>query len=176
MLTSKQATLQDANKRAMNFITQTVRKLELSPQKRKDMLNRIGLSLVQNTKLRFKDSMAPDGTPWAGLSQPRWRKRSKAENKRLRKIVKRLNGARDDKYQYFGKPLLDTGRLRNSISHVATSNYLDVGTNVSYGKKHQEGEKKIIARPYLGLSYKDEDVILTITNLVLSKELKKNGY
>jgi phage gpG-like protein len=38
-----------------------------------------------------------------------------------------------------GQPLLDTGRLRSSITYVATSQFVEVGTNVRYARTHQFG-------------------------------------
>lgn len=38
-----------------------------------------------------------------------------------------------------GKPLQDSGRLRNSIQYDLTSRGVEVGTNVIYGPIHQEG-------------------------------------
>jgi phage gpG-like protein len=59
----------------------------------------IGSSLVDEIKLGFTDSKDPWGAPWAPLSE-----RTQAMNK----------GRRRD-----GQPLLDTGKLRNSMTYRA---------------------------------------------------------
>jgi len=38
-----------------------------------------------------------------------------------------------------GSPLIDTGRLRNSISYVASERDVKIGTCLIYGRTHQEG-------------------------------------
>lgn len=38
-----------------------------------------------------------------------------------------------------GKPLVDTGRLRSSITYVAGKDYVRIGTNVVYAAMHQFG-------------------------------------
>lgn len=44
---------------------------------------------------------------------------------------------------------VDTGRLRNSVSHVAEDRDAIVGTNVEYGPYIEFGTYKMAARPYL---------------------------
>lgn len=77
----------------------------------------IGATLNDNIRMGFKDSRDPLGTAW----------------KRLSKVTatRRKGGA--------GQPLLDTGRLRNSITYRATGNSVEVGTNVKYATTHQFG-------------------------------------
>lgn len=71
--------------------------------------------------LGFRKSVAPDGTKWAPL---------KVRN---------------------GKPLEDTGRLKNSFTTQIdpTRGRIEVGTNVEYANIHQEGTKNVPARPML---------------------------
>jgi len=45
-----------------------------------------------------------------------------------------------------GQPLRDTGRLMNSITHLADDQGVDVGTNVCYASVHQRG-MTITAKP-----------------------------
>jgi phage virion morphogenesis protein len=56
-----------------------------------------------------------------------------------------------------GQILSDTGRLRGSISAVIGAHEAEVGTNVFYGKFHQHGTRKMVARPFLGLTDGDRD-------------------
>ena len=55
--------------------------------------------------------------------------------------------------------LVDTGRLHSSIAMVVGKNEVEVGTNVSYGKFHQHGTRKMVARPFVGLNDVDRDEI-----------------
>lgn len=46
--------------------------------------------------------------------------------------------------------IVDTGRLRNSITHSVTGdNNVEIGTNVSYGKYVHNGTSRVEARPFL---------------------------
>ena len=51
-----------------------------------------------------------------------------------------------------GQILVDTGRLAGSIHGTAFGNIAKVGTNVFYGKFHQFGTRKMVAREFLGLT------------------------
>lgn len=44
---------------------------------------------------------------------------------------------------------VDTGRLRNSITHAETTNQMQVGTNVEYGPYVELGTSHNKAQPYL---------------------------
>ncbi len=86
----------------------------------------IGTSLKDNIRLGFVDSMSPYGEPWLPI-----------------------------KYRD-GQPLVDTGRLRDSITYQASDDGVEVGTNVVYAAIHQfggmagRGQKvHIPARPYM---------------------------
>src|SRR5574341_1107956 len=65
----------------------------------------------------FDQSRAPDGNAWAPLAPST--------------IARRRRGS--------SKPLVDTGRLRNSITAVALNDTLRVGTNVIYAGIQQFG-------------------------------------
>jgi phage virion morphogenesis protein len=86
-------------------------------------LTAIGAALVSSTQLRFNDSRAPDGSTWHALSPVTIALRRKGKGK---------GGA---------KPLLDTGRLRNSISYAVDANSVTVGSNVVYARMQQFGAK-----------------------------------
>lgn len=75
----------------------------------------------------FENSVSPSGRPWEPLKPATIAQR-------------RANS---------DKPLVDTGRLRNSISATAESRSIVFGTNVVYGGTHQFGRGPIPARPYL---------------------------
>lgn len=68
----------------------------------------------------FDESRTPDGLPWAPLADSTRRKR------------RRKNG----------KPLIDTGRLRNSIAVEALPRAIAFGTNTAYAPPQQFGSPK----------------------------------
>jgi HK97 gp10 family phage protein len=68
---------------------------------------------------------------------------------------------------------VDTGRLRNSITHQAESDtVMAVGTNVEYAPYVELGTYKMAARPYLAPSV--ENHMSEYANII-QKELKKIG-
>lgn len=81
------------------------------------LMSVIGRTVVSRTQLGFRLGVDPYGTPWKPL--------------RFRK----------------GRPLRDTARLQRSITHVAGSNFVDVGTNVAYGVVHQFGATVEAGKP-----------------------------
>lgn len=72
----------------------------------------VGRRLVNDFKMGFRLSVAPDGEKWKPLKHRE------------------------------GQPLRDTGRLRNSITFQASEKYVEIGTNVVYGRAHQFGVTK----------------------------------
>lgn len=118
------------------------------------LFDEIGLSLVTSTQRRFEMGAGPDGSPWP----PSYRA---------------LAG---------GKTLIDSARLMQSITHLASESSVEVGTNVLYAAIHQLGgvinaktEKGLRfrigeswvtkqsvtmpARPFLGIDADDETEI-----------------
>lgn len=122
------------------------------------VLAAIAPGLVASTQLRFREGQAPDGSPWAALSPTT--------------IAKRRGGGGG------AKPLLDTGRLANSITSHVGADYLEVGTNVIYARFQQFGAAKgafgrtargapipwgnVPGRPFLGISAGDRAEALEI--------------
>ena len=85
----------------------------------------------------FESSAAPDGSAWAPLSSATVAIKPRRQN---------------------GKPLVDTGRLRQSITVEAGPRSFRFGTNVAYAGSHQLGARTrvfgrkpaaIPARPFL---------------------------
>lgn len=72
-------------------------------------LTDVGRRLVNDFRMGFRQSLAPDNTPWAPITHRN------------------------------GKPLLDTARLRNSITSRVNGKQVEVGTNVEYAKAQQYG-------------------------------------
>lgn len=134
------------------------------------LMDAIGARLEQSGRDRIEVSnTGPDGTPWP---------------KSFRVIAGQG-----------GKTLLDTGRLRDSITYQVRPTEVSVGTNVVYAAIHQfggeiraknggalafrlaDGTKVVVgkvaipARPYLGISKADEGVIQDLTKLHFEEAL-----
>lgn len=122
------------------------------------LMRNIGAALESSTLQRFEDERGPDGKRW----KPSHRARTQG-----------------------GQTLTDSARLKTSITHRATRDQVEVGTNVIYAGIHQLGgtirakggrlkfnipglgfrspmEVVMPARPFLGV---DGDDRLTITEL-----------
>lgn len=82
---------------------------KMSTDNLRPFLADVGRRLVQDFKMGFRRSMAPDGSSWQGL-----------------------------KYRE-GQPLRLTRRLQDSIDHRVQGKTVEVGTNVKYGPTHQYG-------------------------------------
>lgn len=72
-------------------------------------LNQIGLRWVARIKICFQNSVDPYGNDWAPITHRQ------------------------------GQPLLDTGRLRNSIKHNVNGTNLELASNLIYADNHQYG-------------------------------------
>jgi len=87
----------------------------------------IGSDVVEIIDSAFARSRAPSGVPWEPLKGPRRHGRDVGTP----------------------KPLIDTGRLRRSVTYSVVGQTLSVGTNVEYAGAHQFGTTRIPARPYM---------------------------
>ena len=154
-------------------------------------LNDIAEYLHQSTNDRFRQQIAPDGSPWAPLAPS---------------TLARKKG---------GRILRDKGTLQDTLRHTVSNNELSFGTDRPYGAIHQFGgkvqhaarsqqvyfrqgkdgtvgnrfvkksksnfaqwvargahESEIKARPYLGLSSEDDIEILAIIHNYLREPVK----
>ena len=142
---------------------------------RKTLLSNVGEVLVSSTVQRFQDGKDHEGKSWepsaraweAGLA----RKARKATEKRKGRKGRKETGN-------FGKTLVDTARLRNSVDHAVTDSDVMVGSNLEYARIHQKGGKagrnhaaQIPKRAYLGISEDDKEEIAKIIGDYL-----KNGF
>lgn len=116
------------------------------------LMDQIGNYLANETRLRFETGRGPSGAQWTPS-------------------IRAAAGA--------GKTLVERGHLRDSITHSAGHDRVEVGSNVVYAAIHQFGGRisakaggrlifqvggafaqkasvEIPARPYLGLSQGDE--------------------
>lgn len=137
-------------------------------------MREIGEHLLNTTRQRFTDEEAPDGTPWAPLSETtKRRKRRNAE-----------------------KILTESGALRgHGLVYRAGRDRVEVGSPLIYAGTHQFGAAKgafgptpnplpnvsgeisipwgdIPARPFLGVSDDDPRKILAIVNDHLTEHLR----
>lgn len=78
----------------------------------------INTRLLEKIRLGFRNSTGPYGERWAPI-QPRWRNRRRVP----------------------GQPLLDTGRLRNSIRGETTGSSVRIFTDIEYAQYHQLGQR-----------------------------------
>jgi phage gpG-like protein len=98
-------------------------RLDLSPVMRQG-----ALLVVADLKSRYDRSVSPEGVPWAPLRRPR----------------RRSAGA--------DKPLLDTGQMRAAVTATAVLGGIVASNAVGYAGFHQEGTRRMVARPNMGFS------------------------
>ena len=131
-----------------------------------DLMNEIGEQLEYETKERFDQGVAPDGTAWAPKSQATL-------------DAYKQRGQTVDVRPLFG-PNADGVPLRNSIFRDYGPDFVEIGTNKVYGATMQFGAAKgsfgtdaggssipwgnIPARPYLGISDQDRTNIDATVN------------
>lgn len=111
------------------------------------ILPAIGNILVANAQLTFRESRDPWGVAWAPLTATTLYQR--AARRTGGKPYKRDGTLKKSAAAIFAtaKPLLDTGRLRNSVTFRIDGSTVIVGTNVIYAGTQQFGAKK---RSYKG--------------------------
>jgi len=138
------------------------------------VMEEIGDLLVNSTKERFKESVAPDGTKWAQKSQTTI-------------AAYRRRGDRIDFRPLFGP----TGRLSSEISRTATDHSVEIGSNLIYAAVMQFGAAKgafgttrkggaipwgrIPERPFLGISEQDRTNIVATVDEWLNRVAAAQG-
>ena len=129
------------------------------------LMRDIGEHLLNTTRERFVTQTAPDGTPWAPLSESTKRRKKRNRDKIL---------TRD-------------GFLRGNLAYRADATSVVVGSPSIYAGTHQFGAYEgsfgyafggipipfgdIPARPFLGLSDDDEAEITALVTDYLTKQL-----
>lgn len=94
---------------ALQDLIRKVRQLGPNNTHVKKGLNQIGVRWVARVKVCFQRSVDPYGQPWAPITHRQ------------------------------GQPLLDTGRLRNSVKHNVRGTNLELASNLIYADNHQLG-------------------------------------
>jgi phage gpG-like protein len=98
----------------------------------------VGVALTKLTLDGFRRAQDPYGKAWAAVERNRARDRkARARRARAGRVVKS------------DKPLIDTGRMRASVTHVVSGGDVRIVIPVQYASYHQEGTKHIQARPML---------------------------
>lgn len=95
----------------------------------------IGQALVTRIRICFKFGIDPWGSPWAPI---RYRAIRRGKNGKASAVGRKQAEANTGSGSK-GQPLVDTGRLRNSISYTSDATSVTVGTSVSFAKTHQFG-------------------------------------
>jgi len=122
----------------------------LSGEQKESLLHDIGVEVREQTLDRFDFETDPDGNPWKKLVDA---------------TVKYKN-------KYFDGGILEReGHLKNTISfNVNGEESVLVGSPMEYAGFHQEGTRKLPARPFLGMG---TDNIDDLQNLI-DKFLRRN--
>lgn len=129
----------------------------------------VGETLVSSTIRRFAEQRDPEGRPWKPLSAVTvfgalsFTKKGQVTKRSERQTRGRLI-------------LIQSARLRSSISSSASGSKAFIGTNVKYARIHQLGgdagrskKVKIPARPFLGVSDSDQQEIERIVTRALEE-------
>ncbi|MCL2076025.1 MAG: phage virion morphogenesis protein [Betaproteobacteria bacterium] len=178
---------------ALNRIMQN-----FTPREMRPAMQEIGEKLKESTKRRFATSTAPDESPWPPLKEGTVLARLNSilynytDQRRdgLKKSFAKKDGSlnkrgrdRRDAARANMKPLVKTKMLAESISVqiIDGGAGVAVGTNRFSEKEkggwkegaavHQFGSRdgRIPARPFLGLSNKDERMVLDILNMFVQE-------
>lgn len=140
----------------------------------------IGEKLVLSTKQRFVTGTAPDGSSWETNSQATYLNYLGSAKSHHRKDGK-IN-ARGSEKMMSKKPLIGkTGLLSQQIYYQLDEIGLRIGSPMEYAAMQQFGGKKskfpnlwgdIPARPFLGVSNDDEQMIVNTISEYLSKVIE----
>ena len=146
-------------------VRQALNRLIAAASDMSPLMRDIGEHLLNTTRDRFVDQAAPDGTPWAPLSEAT--KRRKRRNR--------------------DKILTERGFLRGNLTYQAGSDEVVVGSPTIYAGTHQFGAERgafgstpggapipwgtIPARPFLGVSDDDASEIRVLVNDYLAEQL-----
>lgn len=168
-------------------VRQALSSLVESAENPRPLFEQIGELLVDSTKQRFVTSTAPDGSRWAENSDTtllgyinQYKGSRRKDGGLTQKGAKRLGGK---------KPLIgETGSLATMIVYQVTGSVLIVGSPMEYAGAQQFGMKKgyagatkrgspipwgdIPAREFLGLSDRDEIMILELSSDFLDRSFR----
>lgn len=132
-----------------------------------ELAKRIGVAFEKQVADQFRQSRDPYGKPWKPVERNRGRDR-RARAKR----------ARAGKPARADKPLIDTGRMRGSVTHRVSGTSVRILIPVEYASYHQDGTRRIARRQMLpeletgGLGPRWTLAALKESNAVLAKHFK----
>ena len=143
----------------VEFVREALLRLQKVAGAPDEIARDIGIVVERRIDRNFAEQRAPQigpdgpggkgeaamGQPWAPLSAMTIAERRKG---------RRGTGA--------VKILQDTGRLKLSIAQVVSGGAVTVGTGVEYGPKHQGGEDRVPARPFIGIDEEDRETITAV--------------
>lgn len=130
--------------KGLNETRELLRGMVKKTEQRQKLMDSIGSKMVSSTQTRIADEKtSPAGQKWQGY--------------------KHLAYAHRKAKQSSGGLLVHSNQLVLSISHKADRKKVEWGSNKAYAARHQFGGSGIPARPFLGVSNKDN---LTIKNLI----------
>ncbi|MFP3863148.1 phage virion morphogenesis protein [Pseudomonas capeferrum] len=95
--------------RGLEELVRKVRQLGPANPHVRKGLNQIGVRWITKVKICFQRGIDPYGQPWSPITHRQ------------------------------GQPLLDTGRLRNSVKHNVRGTNLELASNLIYADNHQYG-------------------------------------
>jgi len=132
------------------IISQAIKSLRDQSKSLAEPNAEVGEYLIESHQDRFDDAVSPEGDSWEPLSEE-----YKARSKRPSDI------------------LIEDGILKGTLNYNAGQNELLFGTPMEYGAAHHFGYEKrnLPARPWLGLSDTDVDVVVSIFRAHLSEAI-----
>lgn len=133
-------------------------------------LSVIGEKLLRTTKDRYDLERDPEGQPWAPLADETIRRKMRQGVRRgkdgRRTLVRRDGSTKAGAIRTLAglKTLVESGHLRDQLHYQVTREALELGTSFIYGATHQFGDPKrhIPARPFLGITQADRQMILSV--------------
>ena len=130
-------------------ITPALNRLLKASNNLSPVFRNIANSMLDSTKQRFGKGEAPDGTKWA------------------------KNSAVTIKKKKSDRPLIDSGDLANTIAINSNDKEAEIYSSKIYAGVQQFGweKRKIPARPFLGISSKDENKIIKMLRIHLEESL-----
>lgn len=143
-------------------------------------LREIGEALLISHHERFDAERAPDGSPWAPLSDETLRRKmlrgvKRTKGQKHKSLTTRAGHTKAGAIRALAgtKTLVLDGYLKDLLRYQVTGASLELGTDRIYGATHQFGDPKrhIPARPFLGVSASDRAAIAAILTEHLRRAL-----
>lgn len=132
---------------------------EKMPSTIEDIVDKATTVLFNRNRTRFREQVAPDGTPWI----PSFSALIRQTGGYTYSNGRRVTG---------GHTLFATGRLFHSITPTKLGPFKHkIATSVPYAKYHQYGEGQI-KREFLGINAEDVEAMHRVAEMLLQKAVK----